>query len=275
MRSGPVTARITKSATDTVDCEAWGGGATEFAESLPAQLGARRRPLAASVRSSRRSPRRTVAYRTCGSAAPTGCWKRSSRRCSNSGSTARTPAGRGAAGHQVRGACARARSGPHAGAAVRRGVAAHPVVGVSPRQRRPRPGPHDRGLRAAGRLTGTADPPDTGAGPHGTDVAAGGRRVDRRRDRTARVRRRRRVVGRRLPPGQDDRVEPARASDRRPRDGRAARAAAPAPSPRGAAAGGQRAGVQPAVRRRGRRFRICVRSRPRLPAGALGYTVRA
>ncbi|MDT5282131.1 MAG: hypothetical protein QOJ20_3326 [Mycobacterium sp.] len=40
LRSGPVTARITKSATDTVDCEAWGTGATEFAETLPAQLGA-------------------------------------------------------------------------------------------------------------------------------------------------------------------------------------------------------------------------------------------
>jgi 3-methyladenine DNA glycosylase/8-oxoguanine DNA glycosylase len=40
MRSGPVTARITKSAPDTVDCEAWGTGATEFAETLPAQLGA-------------------------------------------------------------------------------------------------------------------------------------------------------------------------------------------------------------------------------------------
>ncbi|MGE2722369.1 DNA-3-methyladenine glycosylase family protein [Mycolicibacterium celeriflavum] len=40
MRSGPVTARLTKSAPNTVDCEAWGEGATEFAETLPAQLGA-------------------------------------------------------------------------------------------------------------------------------------------------------------------------------------------------------------------------------------------
>ena len=40
MRSGPVTARITKSAIDTVDCEAWGTGATEFTERLPALLGA-------------------------------------------------------------------------------------------------------------------------------------------------------------------------------------------------------------------------------------------
>jgi 3-methyladenine DNA glycosylase/8-oxoguanine DNA glycosylase len=37
--SGPVTARITKSAPDTVDCEAWGTGATEFTETLPMQLG--------------------------------------------------------------------------------------------------------------------------------------------------------------------------------------------------------------------------------------------
>jgi 3-methyladenine DNA glycosylase/8-oxoguanine DNA glycosylase len=40
MPSGPVTARITKSALSTVDCEAWGDGAVEFADSLPALLGA-------------------------------------------------------------------------------------------------------------------------------------------------------------------------------------------------------------------------------------------
>jgi 3-methyladenine DNA glycosylase/8-oxoguanine DNA glycosylase len=40
MRSGPVTARITKSAPDTVECEAWGTGATEFVESLPDWVGA-------------------------------------------------------------------------------------------------------------------------------------------------------------------------------------------------------------------------------------------
>jgi 3-methyladenine DNA glycosylase/8-oxoguanine DNA glycosylase len=37
--SGPVTARIVKSAPDTVDCEAWGDGAAEFVERLPALLG--------------------------------------------------------------------------------------------------------------------------------------------------------------------------------------------------------------------------------------------
>lgn len=40
MRSGPVTARLTRSSPTAVDCEAWGSGATEFAETLPALLGA-------------------------------------------------------------------------------------------------------------------------------------------------------------------------------------------------------------------------------------------
>ena len=38
--SGPVTARISKSAPDTVVCQAWGEGAEEFSEALPALLGA-------------------------------------------------------------------------------------------------------------------------------------------------------------------------------------------------------------------------------------------
>jgi 3-methyladenine DNA glycosylase/8-oxoguanine DNA glycosylase len=41
MPSGSVAARLVKSAPDTVDCEAWGDGAEEFAERLPALLGAR------------------------------------------------------------------------------------------------------------------------------------------------------------------------------------------------------------------------------------------
>jgi 3-methyladenine DNA glycosylase/8-oxoguanine DNA glycosylase len=40
MPSGPVTARISRSTPNTVDCEAWGTGAAEFAEALPAMLGA-------------------------------------------------------------------------------------------------------------------------------------------------------------------------------------------------------------------------------------------
>ena len=40
MASGPVTARIGRCAPDTIDCEAWGSGATEFVDMLPALLGA-------------------------------------------------------------------------------------------------------------------------------------------------------------------------------------------------------------------------------------------
>lgn len=39
MPSGPVTARIAKSAPETVACEAWGSGAIEFVDRLPALLG--------------------------------------------------------------------------------------------------------------------------------------------------------------------------------------------------------------------------------------------
>ena len=39
-RSGAVAARITRSAPDTVDCQAWGDGAQEFCDNLPALLGA-------------------------------------------------------------------------------------------------------------------------------------------------------------------------------------------------------------------------------------------
>src|ERR1700736_914076 len=40
MASGPVTARITTSARDVVECEAWGDGAAEFADAVRALLGA-------------------------------------------------------------------------------------------------------------------------------------------------------------------------------------------------------------------------------------------
>ncbi len=36
LRTGPVTARITKTAPDTVGAEAWGPGASEFLDGLPA-----------------------------------------------------------------------------------------------------------------------------------------------------------------------------------------------------------------------------------------------
>jgi 3-methyladenine DNA glycosylase/8-oxoguanine DNA glycosylase len=38
--SGPVTARLTRAAPNTVNCEAWGSGAAEFADALPKMLGA-------------------------------------------------------------------------------------------------------------------------------------------------------------------------------------------------------------------------------------------
>ena len=38
--SGPVTARITRAAPNAAQCAAWGGGAQEFVESVPALLGA-------------------------------------------------------------------------------------------------------------------------------------------------------------------------------------------------------------------------------------------
>ncbi|OBI47181.1 3-methyladenine DNA glycosylase [Mycobacterium sp. E796] len=38
--SGPVTARISRAAANAAHCEAWGGGAQEFIEMLPAMLGA-------------------------------------------------------------------------------------------------------------------------------------------------------------------------------------------------------------------------------------------
>lgn len=40
MRSGAVTARMSRTAPDVVDCEAWGPGAAEFTDTLPAFLGA-------------------------------------------------------------------------------------------------------------------------------------------------------------------------------------------------------------------------------------------
>ncbi|BBX19669.1 3-methyladenine DNA glycosylase [Mycolicibacterium duvalii] len=39
MSSGPVTARISRGGPTTVDCEAWGPGAVEFTDGLPALLG--------------------------------------------------------------------------------------------------------------------------------------------------------------------------------------------------------------------------------------------
>jgi 3-methyladenine DNA glycosylase/8-oxoguanine DNA glycosylase len=40
LRSGSVTARISRAASNTVDCTAWGSGAEDFLDALPAMLGA-------------------------------------------------------------------------------------------------------------------------------------------------------------------------------------------------------------------------------------------
>src|ERR1700761_6265888 len=40
LRSGSVTARIVRAAANAVECTAWGGGADEFLDGLPAMLGA-------------------------------------------------------------------------------------------------------------------------------------------------------------------------------------------------------------------------------------------
>ena len=40
MPTGPVTARITKSAPEVVECEVWGAGAAEFVDTAPDMLGA-------------------------------------------------------------------------------------------------------------------------------------------------------------------------------------------------------------------------------------------
>ncbi len=159
MRSGPVTARITKSAPDTVDCEAWGSGATEFTETLPAQLGAdddasgfcpEEPTIAAAYR---RVPHLRLGRtdRVLEALIPAVLEQRvygmDARRAWRALVTKFGVARPGP------------RAGAHAGAATWRCVAAHPVVGVSSRQRRPRPGPHDRRLRAARRLAGAAGHP--------------------------------------------------------------------------------------------------------------------
>ena len=41
MRTGGVTARLSSSALDTVDCEVWGDGAAEFLDRLPGLVGVR------------------------------------------------------------------------------------------------------------------------------------------------------------------------------------------------------------------------------------------
>ncbi len=249
MRTGPVTMRISRSGPNAVGCEVWGSGATEFAEGFPALMGADddasgfapEEPTIAAAH--RRVPHLRLGRtgRVLEALIPAVIEQRVAGKdafrawrllVTKFGSPAPGPAP------------ARMRV-----AADRRGVAAHPVVGVPSRQRRSRPGAHARRMRAARRLAGAAGHEARRRRQARVDVAAGGRDMDRCRDRPARLRRCRRVVGRRLPPGEDGRLEPARS----PIDDDAMvellGTAAAASAPRGAATGGQRAGAQPAVRR--------------------------
>ncbi len=186
--SGAVTARISRSAPDAVTCQAWGEGAEEFLEALPALLGAdddaERLPAGAPGHRGRGQAGAAPAagaHRT----RPRGVDPRGDRAA---GAGRRRVPGVAAAGHQVRQARARARSRPDAGAAVGAGVAADPVLGVPPRQRRPGPRPHRRRLCPAGRRAGTAGRPAGRRSPRGADRASRCRRVDGGRDSAAGLR---------------------------------------------------------------------------------------
>ena len=129
-----------------------------------------------------------------------------------------------AAGHQVRITRARARAGadarpagrPMCGAASRRGSSTSPTS--TPAGRARIVGCAQRADSLERLVTRPAE-----RRPSGADLAARRRDMDGGRDRTARVRRRRRAFGRRLPPGEGGRLDPARPSHRRRRDGRVAR----------------------------------------------------
>lgn len=87
MRTGGVTARLTSSQPNTVDCEAWGQGAAEFLDWLPGLVGAEDDTTGF-------APTDPViaepggGFLTCACAAPAACWRRWSQRSSNSGCTA-------------------------------------------------------------------------------------------------------------------------------------------------------------------------------------------
>ena len=211
-RSGPVTARIHRLAPDTIGCQAWGQGAEEFAENLPALLGADddaagfapEHPVVAAAKAKAPHLRIGRTGRVLEALIPAVLEQRVQGVASfRSWRLLVTRFGTPAPGP----APATMRVPPPAEVWRR-----HPVLGVPPRQRRPRPGPHPRGLRRAGGVPGTAERPTARAGPRGAHLAARGGGVDRRRNRPARPRRRRRAVGRRLPPGRDDRLDAAGSS---------------------------------------------------------------
>ncbi len=148
--SGSVTARISRVASDAVECTAWGSGAEEFLDVLPAMLGAHddasdfapSDPTVAAAH--RRVPHLRLGSHRSGIGSPDSGGHRAA------GTGRRRIPGMAVAGEQIRHAGAGARAGADAGAAVGRRVAAHPVVGISSCQRRPGTGPDDRQLRPAG-----------------------------------------------------------------------------------------------------------------------------
>ena len=158
---------------------------------------------------------------------------------------------------QVRRTRARAGAGAHAGAADRRGVAAHPVVGVPPA---PTSTPAGRARSSAARSGPTSlerlvSAPAESARAALTSLPGVGVWT------AAETAQRAFGDADALSVGDYHLAKvvgwtPARPSHRRRRDGRAARAAASAPAPRGAAARSQRAGAAIRGSDRGGRSRI-------------------
>lgn len=244
MPSGPVTARISKSGLDTVDCEAWGDGAAEFLDGLPALLGSDDdatgfAPVEPTIAEAyRRVPHlrlgRTgrvlealipavIEQRVSGMDA----WRAWRALATKFGAPAPGPAPGGMRVPPTADVWRRIPSWEFHRANVDPGRA-RTIVGCAQRADSVERLTADRAHRALRSLPGVG--------------------MDRGRNRPTCVRRRRRAVRRRLPPGHGRGAEPAGHADRRRRDARTARAAAAAPAPRGAAAGGQWAGGEPAAR---------------------------
>ena len=74
-RSGPVTARISRTAADTIHCRAWGEVVKSSSPISRACWEPTTTPVT-SPRSTRPSPWRSGRFRICASAAPDGCSKR-------------------------------------------------------------------------------------------------------------------------------------------------------------------------------------------------------
>ena len=198
--------------------------------------------------------------RTCGWAAPIGCWRRSSRRCSSSGST-----------------------GKDAFRAWRLLVTKYGAPAPGPAPARMRVPPPAR-CGGASRRGSSTSPTSTRAGPAPSSGCA--QRADSLERLASRTPEQARTALMSLPGvgewtaaeiaqrafGDADALSvgdyhlakmvgwtSARPSHRRPRDGRAARAAAPAPPSGGAAAGSQWSGPQTALRPAAGDPRTCAR----------------